>query len=101
MAALTLLVLNRIGAGGKDWLTLEYPLSIVACTTMETFTVGTGTDAGGLRLHGKAYIHMADPAGELGAVKPMVKHDRPRSARGIVVKNHFAKVSGIRGWRRG
>jgi len=42
---------------------------------MKTFAIRFRVDAGGLRLHGKADIYMADPAGELRPVHPMIEYD--------------------------
>ena len=89
MAPVALLVVGvgGIGAGGKDGLSLEQLLPIVAGAAMEAFAVGARGDAGGLRLHGKTDIDMAEPACVHGPVKPMIKHDRARSSRGVVENN--------------
>lgn len=79
----------RIGTGGKDGLSLEQLLPIVAGAAMETFAVGERADAGGLRLHGKTDIDMAEPACVHGPVKPMIKHDGAGPSPGVV-ENHLA-----------
>jgi hypothetical protein len=43
---------------------------------MKTFAIRFRVYSGGLRLHGKADIYMANPAGELRPVHPMIEYDR-------------------------
>jgi len=90
MAAVALLIIHGIGARSEDGFSLEQLLPIMARAAMETLAVRARSDAGGLRLHGKADIYMAKPAGELGPVQPMIKYDGTGSSRGVIVKNHLA-----------
>jgi hypothetical protein len=102
MAAVTLLAarLAGIGTGGKDGLPVDYSLAIMASAAMEALPVAARIDARGFGLHGKTDIDMADAAGELGTVEPVVEHDRAWLSPGIVVENHLAIV-GRRGRRFG
>src|SRR5208337_2081371 len=60
---------------------------------MEALAVGAGCDSGGLGLHGKANIHMTEPAGESGTMQPMIKDDRSRACGGRkVVENDLSVV---------
>jgi len=90
MAPVALLVIRGIGARSEDGSSLKQLLPIMAGAAMETFAVRAGSDAGGLRLHGKADIYMAEPAGELRPVQPMIKYDGTGPSRGIIVKNYLA-----------
>ncbi len=90
MAAIAPPVIRGIGARNEDGFSLEQLLPIMAGAAMETFAVRARADARGLRLHGKADIDMTEPAGELGAVKPMIKYDGTGPSRGVIVKNHLA-----------
>jgi hypothetical protein len=90
MAPVALLVIRGIGARSEDGFSIEQLLPIMAGAAMETFAVRARSDAGGLRLHRKADIYMAEPAGELGPVKPMIEYDGTGPSRRVIVKNHLA-----------
>src|SRR5208282_1411892 len=85
-----------IGARGEDGFSLEHPLPIMAGAAMETFPVRLRIDAGGLRLHGKAHIDMANPASKHGPVQPMIKYDGAGLRSSVVVKNHLAILGRFR-----
>src|ERR1019366_8694784 len=91
---------GRGNGSDRDKSPLEHPLAIMASAAMKPFAVRARTDAGGVRLHGKADIYMAETAGELGAVKPMIKYDGTGPSRGVIVKNHLAILRRFR-WRFG
>jgi hypothetical protein len=85
-----------IGARSENGFSLEHSLPIMAGAAMETLVVRLGIDAGGLRLHSKADIYMADPAGELRSVQPMIEYDGAGLSPGVIVKNHLAILGRFR-----
>src|ERR1039457_4940846 len=100
MAAIALLVMGSadggIGARGEDGFSLEHSLPIMAGAAMETFAVRLRIDAGRLRLHGKADIYMANPAGKFRPVQPMIEYHGARLSPGVIVKNHLAILGRFR-----
>ncbi|MFZ1139872.1 MAG: hypothetical protein WCF26_23030 [Candidatus Sulfotelmatobacter sp.] len=100
MAAVALQIIRGVGARREDGFSLEQLLPIMAGAAMETFAIRARIDAGGVRLHGKADIYMTESAGELGAVKPMIKYNGTGPSRGVIVKNHLAILWRFR-WRVG
>jgi hypothetical protein len=79
MAPAALQVVSGIGARREDGLSPEHLVSIMTGAAVEAFAICGRRDAGGLGLHGKTDIHMAEPAGELGPVKPVIEYDCTRS----------------------
>ena len=70
---------RRFGACGKDCLPFKRSLSVVAGPAVETLTVGARFDIRRLGLHRKTNIDMAQSAGKLRTVQPMVEDDRADS----------------------
>src|SRR5208337_475690 len=65
---------------------------------MEALAVCAGCDSRAPGLHGKANVHMTEPAGEFGTVQPMIKDDGSRACGGrVVVENYFAVVGRLFG----
>jgi hypothetical protein len=67
---------HQLAAGFEDFLVFDDRFVVVARPAIITVHVVRGLDAGRSRLHGETDIHVAEPAGELRPVKPMIEHHR-------------------------
>jgi len=77
-----------IGAGGEDSFSVDDHLAVVARAAIVAALVVHGMDAGGTGFHGESNVNMADPAGELRAVNPMLEDDRGKvSFFRVIIEN--------------
>ena len=73
MTAVTLLSTRPIRAGGEERFASEELLSVMTSSAMEALAVAVCADSGAFCRHGKADVNVAEAAGELGAVQPMIE----------------------------
>lgn len=92
VAALTPSLLIRarcFGARLKHLLPVHGCPSVMAGAAVVAADVIRSLDSCGSCLHAKSYINVTEPAGELCAMKPVIKHHRSKACLlGIVVDNH-------------
>jgi hypothetical protein len=92
-AALHILLAELGRAGFEDLvLAVEGGLAVVAgAAEIPLHDVGR-LDPGFTRLHGKADIHVAEPAAELTPVDPMLEDHRVETSLGRIIVNHHVPV---------